>query len=95
MSKDNFCTFEELKGFTNDFTDLTITNMTKFVKVQTKSKHTIVERQMVCDLNKQLFENNIAVFDIQKFLNEIWTKITEKNQVVVDRWKNTLKDFGE
>lgn len=89
----NLYTFEELKDFTNNFTDRNIINLTKFVEVKTNKKYVIVERQLVCDLNKQLFENNIAVFDISKFLNEIWAKVTEKNHLVVGRWKEVLKDF--
>jgi|AntAceMinimDraft_12_1070368.scaffolds.fasta_scaffold55337_1 hypothetical protein len=93
MSKNNFYTFEELKDFTNNFTDLTIINVTKFIETKTNKKHTVIERQLVCDLNKQLFDNTIAVFEIQKFLNEIWSKVTVKNNITIDRWKEQLKIF--
>jgi hypothetical protein len=113
----NFYTFEELKDFTNNFTDLNIINISKFIEVKTDKEYTVVKRKMVCDLNKQLFENNIAAFDIQKFLNEqwaktkeyeltkeiskninnliieTWAKVTEKNHLIIGRWKDELKQF--
>ena len=114
---DNFYTFEELKDFTNNFTDRSVLKLSAFVKTKTKGKINIIEKKMLCDLNKQLFDNNMAVFDIQNFLNELWEKnkdnehtkslsddidkflsktwrkVTEKNHLVLDRWKEQLKEF--
>ena len=100
MSKDlpineNFYTYEEFKNFTNNFTDLNIINISKFIEVKTYNEYAVVKKKMVYDLNKQLFDNNIAVFDISKFLNEIWAKVTEKNHLVIGRWKDELKQFEE
>lgn len=122
MSKDlsineNFYTFEELKDFTNNFTDRTVINISKFIEVKTDKEYAVVKRKMLYDLNKRLFENNIAAFDIQKFLNdqwaktkdyeltkeiskninnfliETWSKVTEKNHLIIGRWKDELKQF--
>ncbi len=114
---ENFYTFEELKDFTNNFTDRSIINLSAFVETKTRKEYTIVPRKLLYDLNKRLFENNLAVFEIQSFLNEIWekykydqrtkvltidimrflsdtwAKVTEKNHLVIDRWKDVLKDF--
>lgn len=114
---DNFYTFEELKDFSNNFTDLSILNVSAFIETKTDRKYTVIERKMLYDLNKQLFDNNIAVFEIQSFLNDIWekykddehtaalttdimrflsdswAKVTEKNNLVIDRWKYKLKEF--
>jgi hypothetical protein len=76
---ENFYTYEELKDFTNNFTDRTIINVSAFIKTKTNKEYSVVKRKMLYDLNKQLFENNIAVFDIQKFLNEQWAK-TKDNE---------------
>ncbi len=117
MSKENFYTFEELKDFTNNFTDRTIINVSAFIETKTNREYSVVKRKMLYDLNKRLFENNIAAFDIQKFLNEqwaktkeyeltkeiskninnflveTWAKVTEKNHLIIDRWKEQLKEF--
>lgn len=72
MSQDNFYTFQEIKDFTNNFTDLTILNISKFIETKTNNEYAVVKTKMIVDLNEQLFKNNIAVFDIQNFLSEIW-----------------------
>jgi hypothetical protein len=33
-----------------------------------------LKRKLLYNLNKRLFENNISIFDIQRFLNEQWDK---------------------
>jgi hypothetical protein len=117
LLNDNFYTFEELKDFTNNFTNLSIINISVFIETKTNRKYGVIERKMLCDLNKQLFDNNIAMFDIQKFLNDIWenskdnelltsltknimrflnetwSKVIEKNHLVIHRWKEQLKEF--
>ena len=85
MFENNFYTFEELKNFTNNFTNLTITNITKFIEIKTSKEYVIVK--------KQLFDNTIVVFEIQKLLNDIWFKVTEKNNTITNKWKEQLKDF--
>lgn len=117
LLNDNFYTFEELKDFTNNFTNLSIINISVFIETKTNRKYGVIKRKMLCDLNKQLFDNNIAMFDIQKFLNDIWenskdnelltsltknimrflnetwSKVIEKNHLVIHRWKEQLKEF--
>jgi len=72
MSQDNFYTFQELKDFTNNFTDLTILNISKFIETKTNKEYAIVKRKMIVDLHEQFFKNNFVAFDIQRFLSEIW-----------------------
>jgi hypothetical protein len=92
MSPDNSYTFQELKDFTNDFTDLTILNISNFIEVQTKSKYAVVERKMIVDLTKQFFNNNMAMFKIQSFLYEVWNKNKEdpNTQVLAKDVENFL-----
>ena len=70
MSIQNICTPQELKEFA-DSTELTIDNFSKFIENKTNQKHLIVQREFVKDLSKQLFDNTICIFDINKFLNEV------------------------
>lgn len=77
MSQNNFYTYEELKDFTNNFTDRNITNITKFIETKTKHEYTVVKRKMIVDLHKQLIDNNFVAVDIQRFLNEIWENYTK------------------
>jgi hypothetical protein len=117
MSQDNLYTFEELKDFTNNFTDRTIINISAFVETKTNREYSVIKRKMLYDLKNALFQNNIAIFDIQRFLNEQWTKtkddpytkklsedinnflietwskVTEKNRLVVYKWKEEMKEF--
>lgn len=75
---ENFYTFEELKDFTNNFTDRSIINLSTFVETKTKGEYVIVQRKMLSELNMRLFENNIAMFDIQRFLNEMYDKYKDE-----------------
>lgn len=72
--QENFYTAEELMNFTNNFTDRTIINITAFIEMKTKNEYTVTKKKMIIALIEQLFQNDIAIFDIQRFLNELWTK---------------------
>lgn len=78
---ENFYTFQELKDFTNNFTDRSITNVTEFIEIKTIKKYTVIEKQLLCDLNNIIFDYEIAAFDIAKFLNELWDINKDNNDV--------------
>ena len=70
--QDNFYTYEEIRDFTNNFTDRSIINFSAFVESKTNKEYSIVKKKMLYDLNKRLFDNNMAGIDIQTFLNSIY-----------------------
>lgn len=92
MSIHNICTPQELKEFANT-TELTIDNLSKFIENKTAQKYLIVQKEFVKDLSKQLLNNTICIFDINKFLNEVWEKVIRTNQNTTDKWKESLKVF--
>lgn len=93
MSKENSCTFEELKAFTNNFTDLSILNLTKFVEVKTNSQHTIVSGEFIKDMNKQFLNNKMAIFDFVRLTHEKWDELVKKNEKLIERHASTLSKF--
>jgi hypothetical protein len=90
MSTQNICTPQELKKFA-DSTELTIDNLSKFIAGKTNQKHLIIQRELVKDLNKQLFDNTVCIFDINRFLNEVWDKVVSTNRATTDKWKESLE----
>jgi len=46
-------------------------------------------------LSKQLFDNTLHIFDINKFINDTWVKIVSTNKTTTDKWKNELKEFED
>lgn len=92
MSIQNICTPQELKDFA-DTTELTLDNLSMFIENKTNKKHLIVSREFVKDLSKQLFDNTTCIFDINRFLNEVWEKVVRTNQATTSKWQETLKIF--
>jgi hypothetical protein len=93
MSPNNFYTFQELKDFTNNFTDLNIINLTKFVEVKTNNQHTIVTGEFIKDMNRQFLDNKISIFDFVRLTNEKWEELIIKNEKLVEKHKETLNKF--
>jgi hypothetical protein len=98
MSKDlplneNFYTSQELKDFTNNFTDLNITNLTKFVEVKTNNQHTIVTGEFIKDMNWQFLNNRMFIFDFVRLTNEKWDELVTKNEKLVVKHKEVLSKF--
>jgi hypothetical protein len=93
MSQTNFYTYKELKDFTNNFTDLNITNLTKFVEVKTSNQHTIVTGEFIKDMNRQFLNNRIFIFDFVRLTNEKWDELVTKNEKLVEKHKETLSKF--
>jgi len=93
MSKDNFYTSEELKDFTNNFTDLNLINLTKFVEVKTRNEHTIVSSEFIKDINQQFLNNKIFIFDFVRLTNEKWDELVTKNEKIVEKYADILNKF--
>jgi hypothetical protein len=93
MSKENFYTFDELKAFTNNFTDLNLINLTKFVEFETNNQHTIVKGEFVKDMNRQFLNNKISIFDFVRLTNEKWEELVTKNEKLIERHKAILSKF--
>ena len=91
--QENFYTFDELKAFTNNFTDLNILNLTKFVEVKTNNQHTIVSGEFIKDMNRQFLNNKIAIFDFVRLTNEKWEELVTKNEKLIERHKAILSKF--
>ena len=94
MSNENFYTLEELKDFTNNFTDLNILNLTKFVEVKTNRQHTIVSGEFIKDMNKQFLNNKTAIFDFVRLTNEKWEELVTKNEKLIEKHASTLGKFN-
>jgi len=92
-ANDNFYTFEELKDFTNNFTDLNLINLTKFVEVKTNNKHTIVTGDFIKDVNRQFLNNKMAIFDFVRLNNEKWDELVVQNEKLLQKHKDTLSKF--
>jgi|APGre2960657444_1045066.scaffolds.fasta_scaffold329869_1 hypothetical protein len=91
--QENFYTFDELKAFTNNFTDLNILNLTKFVEVKTNNQHTIVSGEFIKDMNRQFLNNKIAIFDFVRLTNEKWEELVTKNEKLIEKHVSTLSKF--
>ena len=94
MSKENFYTYEELKSFTNNFTDLNLINLTKFIEVKTNNQHTIVSGEFIKDVNWQFLNNRTFIFDFVRLTNEKWDELVKKNEKLIDKHKETLSQFN-
>jgi hypothetical protein len=91
--QENFYTFEELKSFTNNFTDLNLLNLTKFVEVKTSSKYTIVTGEFIKDMNWQFLNNRTFIFDFVRLTNDKWDELVKKNEKLVAKHASTLSKF--
>ncbi len=74
---------------------LTINELSKFIEVKTNKQYVIVQKEFVKAISTQLFNNTLHIFEINKFLNEIWAKIVSTNQTTTDKWKEHLKVFED
>lgn len=92
MTTQNICTPQELKKFA-DTKELTIDNLLKFIESKTNREHLIVQKEFVKALSQQLFDNNMHIFDMNRFFNETWEKIIRTNRNTTDKWKESLKIF--
>jgi len=86
---ENFYTYEELRDFTNNFSDRSIINASAFIENKTKGEYSIVRKKMLYELKNALFQNNIVTFNIQRFLNEIWEKYNDNENT-----KDIAKEVG-
>lgn len=94
MTIQDICTAEELRYFA-DNSKLTINELSKFIEVKTNKQYVIVQKEFVKAISNQLFNNTLHIFEINKFLNEIWAKIVSTNQTTTDKWKEHLKVFED
>ena len=85
-------TAEELEHFSR-ISPITINELSKFIESKSGQQHVIVQKDFVKDISKQLFDNTLRIYDINNFLNEIWTKVVSTNQSTADKWKEELKQF--
>jgi hypothetical protein len=91
--QENFYTLQELKEFTNNFTDLTLTNITKFVEIKTANQYTIVTGEFIKDMNWQFLNNRTFIFDFVRLTNEKWDELVKKNEKLIEKHKEVLKKF--
>jgi predicted nucleic acid-binding protein len=90
----NICTSQELKDFATT-SEITINELSKFIESKTSQQYVIVQKDFVKAISKQLFNNTLHIFDINKFLNDVWSKIVTENQATTDKWKNELNAFED
>jgi hypothetical protein len=91
--QDNFYTYEELKAFTNNFTDRNLINLTKFVEVKTNNQHTIVSGEFIKDMNWQFLNNRTFIFDFVRLTNEKWNELVTKNEKLIAKHKEILSRY--
>ena len=87
-------TVDELYQFSKT-APLTIQELSKFIEDKTSQQYVIVQKDFVKAISKQLFNNTLHIFDINKFLNDVWSKIVTENQATTDKWKNELSLFED
>ena len=94
MTIQNICTSQELKEFATA-SEITINELSKFIESKTSQQYVIVQKDFIKAISKQLFNNTLHIFDINKFLNDVWSKIVMENQATTDKWKNELSLFED
>ncbi len=94
MSNQIIFTAEELKQFSKT-SPLTIYELLKFIEDKTGQQYVIVQKDFVKAISKQLFNNTLHIFDINKFLSDIWSKVVKENQTTTNKWKNELSVFED
>ena len=94
MTIQNICTSQELKEFATT-SEITINELSKFIENKTSQQYVIVQKDFVKAISKQLFNNTLYIFDINKFLNDVWSKVVTENQATTDKWKNELSTFED
>ena len=82
-------TAEELEHFSR-ISPITINELSKFIESKTSQQYIIVQKEFVRAISNQFDSNTFHIFDINNFLNEIWTKIVRTNQDTTDNWKKEL-----
>ena len=87
-------TVDELYQFSKT-SPLTINELSKFIEDKTSQQYVIVQKDFVKAISKQLFNNTLHIFDINKFLSDVWSKIVTENQATTDKWKNELSVFED
>jgi hypothetical protein len=85
-------TAEELEHFYR-ISPITINELSKFIESKTEQQYVIVQKEFVRAISNQLDNNTLHIFEINKFINEIWAKIVSTNQDTTDKWKEELKIF--
>ncbi|WPY01771.1 hypothetical protein Trichorick_01689 (plasmid) [Candidatus Trichorickettsia mobilis] len=93
MSNQIIFTAEELKHFSKT-SPLTIHELSKIIESKTSQQYVIVQKDFVKAISKQLFDNTLHIFDINKFLSDIWSKVVEENRATTDKWKSELSTFN-
>lgn len=94
MTIKNICTSQELKEFATT-SEITINELSKFIENKTSQQYTIVQKDFVKAISKQLFNNTLHIFDINKFLSDVWSKVVKENQTTTEEWKNELSTFED
>ena len=89
----NFYTFEEIRDFTNNFTDLNLINITKFIELKTMGKYTVVPSEFVKDVNKQFLDNKMLIFKFAGLTNDLWEELKADNEKVIKKHEETLNKF--
>lgn len=92
MNIQNICSSQELKEFAST-SPLTINELSKFIETKTDQQYVIIQKDFVKAISNQLDNNTLHIFEINKFINEIWAKIVSTNQQTTDEWKEHLKAF--
>lgn len=90
MSDQIIFTAEELKQFSKT-APLTVIELSKFIESKTGQKYVVVQKDFVKAISKQLFDNTLHIFDINRFLNDIWSNVVTENQATTDKWKKELE----
>jgi len=94
MSDQITITAEELEHFYR-ISPITINELSKFIESKTERQYVIVQKDFVKAISNQLDSNTFHIFEINKFINDIWTKIVSTNQLTTDKWKEELKIFKD
>jgi tetraacyldisaccharide-1-P 4'-kinase len=85
---------QELRHFA-DNSQLTISELSKFIEIETDQKYLITQKDFVKAISKQLFNNTFYIIEVNQFINDNWIKLVKTNQETADKWKEFLKVFED
>ena len=87
---ESFYTYEELKAFTNNFTDLTLVNISKFIEVKSNNQYLVVQKNLIKDAEKRLLHNIICILKMGNISEETWEKEVYTSHIVAKKLQDIL-----
>jgi tetraacyldisaccharide-1-P 4'-kinase len=85
---------QELRDFI-DNSQLTISELSKFIETKTDQKYLITQKDFVKAISRQLLNDTFYIIEVNQFINDNWVKLVKTNQETADKWKRVIKGFED